>query len=127
MECVGELFKRVAPHIAETECTLIGDSAFVCEIWWHYLFRICGQHTCEHWSPGGRLLPICRVSELVSEPGKRFYGPRTILVCACHTLANRKSTRVLSWSQYAGSDFGLNLILLPQTNMAIKPLPRLTH
>jgi len=32
-ECVGELFKRVAPHIAETECTLIGDSAFVCEIW----------------------------------------------------------------------------------------------
>jgi hypothetical protein len=81
-ECVGELFKRLAPHIGETECTIIGDSAFGCfamlslcvHYGWHYLFRICAEHTCQQWSPQGRLLPTCPVSALVSEPGKRFYG-----------------------------------------------------
>jgi hypothetical protein len=81
-ECIGELFERLAPHIGETECTIIGDSAFGCfamvtlckKYRWHYLFRICAQHTCEHWSAGGRLLPTCPVSHLVGEPGKRFYG-----------------------------------------------------
>lgn len=81
-DCVEELFNRLAPHIAETDCTIIGDSAFGCfpmvtlclKYGWHYLFRICAQHTCEHWSPGGRLLPTCPVSDLVSAPGKRFYG-----------------------------------------------------
>jgi hypothetical protein len=81
-DCVEELFKRLAPHIRETECTIIGDSAFGCypmvtlcqKYGWHYLFRICAQHTCEHWSKTGRLLPTCPVSDLVNEPGKRFYG-----------------------------------------------------
>jgi hypothetical protein len=81
-DCVEDLFKRLAPHIGETECTIIGDSAFGCfpmvslcvNYGWHYLFRICAEHTCEHWSAQGRLLPTCRVSDLVSEPGKRFYG-----------------------------------------------------
>jgi hypothetical protein len=36
--------------------------------------RICAQHTCQPWSRDGQLLPSCRVSDLVSEPGKRFYG-----------------------------------------------------
>lgn len=81
-DSIEHLFERLAPHLAETECTILGDSAFgcfpmvkLCEHYgWHYLFRVCAQHTCEHWSPQGRLLPTCRVSELVSEPGKRFYG-----------------------------------------------------
>jgi Transposase DDE domain len=81
-DCIDELFKRLAPHIGETECTIIGDSAFGCfpmvtlcqKYGWHYLFRICVEHTCEHWSPGGRLLPTCPVSDLVNEPGKKFYG-----------------------------------------------------
>jgi hypothetical protein len=42
---------------------------------WHYLFRVSGPHTCEHWSPQGQLLPTCPVSQLVDQPGKRFYGP----------------------------------------------------
>jgi len=41
---------------------------------WHDVFRICAEHTCEHWSAQGHLLPTCPVSELVKEPGKRFYG-----------------------------------------------------
>jgi len=82
-KCIEELFKRLAPHIGATDCTIIGDSAFgcfamvkLCEKYrWHYLFRICAGHTCEHWSVQGRLLPTCPVSDLVSRPGKRFYGP----------------------------------------------------
>jgi len=81
-ECVGELFKRLTPHIGETDCTIIGDSAFGCfpmvslcrNSRWHYLFRICADHTCEHWSAQGRLLPTCPVADLVSQPGERFYG-----------------------------------------------------
>ncbi len=81
-DCVEELFNRLAPHIAETDCTIIGDSAFGCfpmvtlcqKYGWHYLFRICVQHTCEHWSTNGRLLPTCPVSDLVNAPEKRFYG-----------------------------------------------------
>ncbi len=81
-DCIDQLFKRLVPHIGETDCTVIGDSAFgcfpmvqVCQKYrWHYLFRICGEHTCEHWSPQGRLLPICPVADLVSKPGRRFYG-----------------------------------------------------
>lgn len=80
--CVEELFRRVAPHLGKTDCTIIGDSAFGCfpmvnlcqKYGWHYLFRICANHTCEHWSPQGRLLPTCSVADLVDWPGKRFYG-----------------------------------------------------
>jgi hypothetical protein len=81
-DCIEELFQRLAPHIGKTDCTIIGDSAFGCypmvtlcqKYGWHYLFRICAQHTCEHWSAGGRLLPTCPVSNLVNAPGKRFHG-----------------------------------------------------
>ncbi len=82
-ECIEQLFHRLAPHIGTTECTILGDSAFGCfpmvslckKYGWHYLFRICTQQTCEHWSPQGVLQATCPVSALVSEPGKRFYGP----------------------------------------------------
>jgi hypothetical protein len=81
-DCIEELFKRLAPHMGETDCTIIGDSALGCfpmvslcqKYGWHYLFRVCQEHTCEQWSTQDRLLPTCPVSDLVSEPGKRFYG-----------------------------------------------------
>jgi hypothetical protein len=81
-DCLEELFKRLVPHLGEAECTIIGDSAFGCfpmvqlcqKYGWHYLFRICAQHTCERSSPDGQFLPSCRVSDLVSKPGKRFSG-----------------------------------------------------
>jgi hypothetical protein len=82
-ESIDALFERLAPHVGTTECTIIGDSAFGCfpmvklceKYGWHYVFRICVQHTCEHWSPQGALLPTCPVSDLLSEPGSRFHGP----------------------------------------------------
>jgi DDE family transposase len=82
-ECVEEFLERLAPHVGTTDCTLFGDSAFGCfpmvslcqKYGWHYLFRIVGEHTCERWSPQGRLLPTSPVADLVNEPGKRFYGP----------------------------------------------------
>lgn len=81
-ECIEEVFERLAPYIGKTECTVIGDSAFGCfamvklceKYQWHYLFRICKDHTCERWSAKGRLLATCPVAELVSEPGKKYYG-----------------------------------------------------
>lgn len=81
-DCIEELFKRLAPRIGKTDCTIIGDSAFGCfpmvslcqKYGWHYLFRICAEHTCEHWSAQGRLLPVCPVADLVDRPGTRFYG-----------------------------------------------------
>jgi DDE family transposase len=81
-DCVEELFKRLAPHIGKSDCTIIGESAFGCfpmvslcqKYGWHYLFRICADHTCEHWSAQGRLLPTCPVADVVDRHGKRFYG-----------------------------------------------------
>jgi Transposase DDE domain len=81
-DCIEELFKRLAPAIGETECTIIGDSAFGCfpmvtlcqKFGWHYLFRICAEHTCEHWSSGSRRDLTGPVADLVIQPGKRFYG-----------------------------------------------------
>jgi hypothetical protein len=82
-DAIEELFKRLESHLGKTECTIIGDSAFGCfpmvslcqKYHWHYLFRVCGEHTCEHWSSQGRLLAPCPVSDLVNKPGKSFYGP----------------------------------------------------
>jgi hypothetical protein len=79
---IEHLFDRLAPYVQQTDCTIIGDSAFGCfamvnlcqKYGWHYLFRICAEHTCEQWSPQGRLLPTCPVADLVSKPGKHFYG-----------------------------------------------------
>src|SRR6266496_3837373 len=46
-QCIDKLFERLAPHLGETDCTIIGDSAFGCfpmvrlcqKYRWHYLFR----------------------------------------------------------------------------------------
>ncbi|WP_149404035.1 transposase [Dictyobacter arantiisoli] len=81
-DTIDELFMRLEPYLKETDCTILGDCAFGChpmimlckKYHWHYLFRICEQHTCERWSRG-HLLPTCPVPELVSEVGKKFYGP----------------------------------------------------
>ena len=80
--CIEELFEYIAPHIGATVCTVLGDSAFgcfpmvkLCEKYrWHYLFRICANHTCEHWSAQGEHVPTCSVANLVDQPGKQFYG-----------------------------------------------------
>ena len=82
-EWIEELFERLAPHIGETDCMIMGDSAFGCfpmvslckKYGWHSLLGICTQQTCEQWSPQSVLPATCPVSALVSEPGKRFYGP----------------------------------------------------
>jgi hypothetical protein len=82
-ESIEALFKRLAPHIGETDCTIMGDSAFGCfamvnlclKYGWHYVFRICAEHTYEQWSAQDQIQPTSRVSEAVSEPGKQFYGP----------------------------------------------------
>jgi hypothetical protein len=81
-QSIDQLLARIDPYLEKKDCTLIGDSAFGCypmvqlcqKYHVDYLFRICGNHTCERWSARGELLPTCAVAELVSEPGKEFYG-----------------------------------------------------
>src|SRR5258708_7625369 len=81
-ECISELFERLAPHVGEADCTIIGDSAFGCfpmvqlcqKYDWHYLFRIVGQHTCQRRSSRGQFGESIAVCKLVREPGKRFHG-----------------------------------------------------
>jgi hypothetical protein len=81
-DCIEEMFKRLAPHIGETDCTVLGDSAFGCspmvalcqKYGWHYLFRICAHHTCQPYAPAGHLWSSRRVSGVVAKPGSRFYG-----------------------------------------------------
>jgi hypothetical protein len=81
-QCIEQLVEWLAPHIGTTDCTVIGDSAFGCfpmvslcqKYGWHYLFRICAQHTCQPRSAHGTLQASRPVSDLVSQPGKGFYG-----------------------------------------------------
>jgi Transposase DDE domain len=81
-DCLDQLFMRLAPHLARTDCTIIGDSAFGCapmvalcqKYQWHSLFRVTAEHTCQSRSRQGEVLPTCRVDQLVKQPGKRFYG-----------------------------------------------------
>lgn len=81
-DCIEQLCERLAPHLGSTDCTLIGDSAFGCfpmvslcrKYGWHYVFRICAQHTCQRWSAHGVLQDTRPVADLVSQPGKHFYG-----------------------------------------------------
>lgn len=77
-----ERFKRLAPHIGETEGTVLGESAFgwspmvaLCQKdGWHALFRVCAHQTCQPYAPAGHLFPSRRVSDVVAKPGSRFYG-----------------------------------------------------
>jgi Transposase DDE domain len=81
-ECIEQLCERLVPHLGSTDCTLIGDSAFGCfpmvslcqKYHWHYVFRICAQHTCQRRSAHGSLGASQPVADLVSRPGKHFYG-----------------------------------------------------
>ena len=79
---IEDLFQQIAPYVKGTDCTVIGDSAFGCfpmvqlcqKYGFHYLFRICGEHTCEQWQKHVCLRPRAPVSELIKQPGKRFYA-----------------------------------------------------
>jgi hypothetical protein len=81
-DIIEGFFKRFHPYLGKMDCTVMGDSAFGCfamvslctTYGWHYVFRICAEHTCERVTAQGRRLPTCHVSEVVSQPGKRFYG-----------------------------------------------------
>lgn len=80
--CIDELFTRIAPHVGNADCTIIGDSAFGCfpmvelcqKYHWHCLFRVAGQHTCQRRLASGVWATSIAVSQLVQEPGKRFRG-----------------------------------------------------
>lgn len=58
---VGQMFDQVQPHLATCECTLIADRGLsgaplvkLCrDRGWHYLLRICKEHTVRRWMKKG--------------------------------------------------------------------------
>jgi hypothetical protein len=112
-EIIEDLYKRFHPYLEQTDCTLLGDSAFGCfpmvECCKKYglpsLFRLCGSQTCERWSVQGRRLPTSPVSELVSQPGETFYGS------ICFWQENQIETNLSEcWEQ--GEEEALRIIFL---------------
>jgi len=81
-DCIETFCERLVPHIGETACMIIGESAFGCfpmvphcqKEGWGSLCRLCGHHTCQQDGPDHALVPSCAVATWVSQPGKRLYG-----------------------------------------------------
>lgn len=77
---VKRLFDQVTPHLLETDCTLLADRGLVgwslvqlCrERHWHYLLRVCREHTCRRWM--GRWTAWRRLGHLITQPGQQWCG-----------------------------------------------------
>src|SRR2546428_10740893 len=75
---VGELFDRLQPHLASCQCTLIADRGLsgaplvnLCRArGWHYLLRICKEHTCRRWMKKG--WTAC--GSVVCKTGQQWFG-----------------------------------------------------
>jgi len=78
---VGRLLDRVIPHLGQAECTLIADRGLtgfalvgLCrERGWHYLLRVCKEHTCRR-KLGKKWSSWCRFDTFVHQVGQQWYG-----------------------------------------------------
>jgi hypothetical protein len=81
-EIVGRLLDRVGVHLPDTSCTLIADRGLtgmelvkLCQQrCWHYLLRICGEHTCRRYLNGKLEKSWKRFEHIILKPGYRWYG-----------------------------------------------------
>jgi len=81
-EIVGRLLDRVGVHLPETSCTLIADRGLsgmalvkLCQKrGWHYLLRVCQEHTCRRYLNGKLAKSWKRFEQIVLKPGYRWYG-----------------------------------------------------
>jgi hypothetical protein len=77
---VKRLFDQVAPHLVNTDCTLLADRGLVgwplvqlcCERHWHYLVRVRKEHTCRRWM--GRWTAWQPLGHLITKPGQQWCG-----------------------------------------------------
>lgn len=85
-QVVARLLDQITPHLPDTSCTLIADRGLagmplvkLCqERKWHYLLRVCGEHTCRRYLNGKLEKTWKRFEHLVLKPGYRWYGKAQI-------------------------------------------------
>ena len=81
-QIVGRLLDRVGVHLPDTSCTLIADRGLtgmevvkLCQArGWHYLLRVCQEHTCRRYFKGKLERSGKRFGQIVLKPGYRWYG-----------------------------------------------------
>ena len=81
-EIVGRLLDRVCLHLPDTCCTLMADRGLagmplvkLCTSrGWHYLLRVCQEHTCRRFFNGKLEKSWKRFGQIVLKPGYRWYG-----------------------------------------------------
>ncbi len=77
---VKRLLDQIAPHLEQTDCTLLADRGLVgwplvqlCrEHRWHYLLRVRREHTCRRWM--GRWTAWRPLGQLITKPGQQWCG-----------------------------------------------------
>ena len=81
-QIVGRLLDQIMVHLPETSCTLIADRGLagmplvqLCQArQWHYLLRLCQEHTCRRYFQGKLEKSWKRFEQIVLKPGYRWYG-----------------------------------------------------
>jgi len=81
-QIVGRLLDQVRVHLPETHCTLIADRGLagmplvkLCTTrGWHYLLRVCAEHTCRRYIRGKLEQGWQRLGHIVLKRGFRWYG-----------------------------------------------------
>jgi Transposase DDE domain len=81
-QIVGRLLDQVRVHLPDTSCTLLADRGLtgmalvkLCTTrGWHYLLRVCAEHTCRRYFNGKLERSWKRFGQIVLKPGYRWYG-----------------------------------------------------
>lgn len=81
-QIVGRLVGQVSVHLPATSCTLIADRGLagmplvkLCiDHGWHYLLRVCAEHTCRRYFHGTLEQTWKRLGQIVLKRGYRWYG-----------------------------------------------------
>ena len=81
-DIVGRLLDQVSVHLPDTCCTLMADRGLagmplvkLCTArGWHYLLRVCVEHTCRRYLRGKLEQSWKRFGQIVLKPGYRWYG-----------------------------------------------------
>jgi DDE family transposase len=81
-QIVGRLLDQVSVHLPDTCCTLMADRGLtgialvkLCTArGWHYLLRVCAEHTCRRYFNGKLEKSWKRFKHIILKPGYRWYG-----------------------------------------------------
>ncbi|HEY6406801.1 MAG TPA: transposase [Ktedonobacteraceae bacterium] len=85
-QIVGRLLDQVQVHLPETSCTLIADRGLtgmplvkLCTArGWHYLLRVCAEHTCRRYFHGKLERGWKRLGHIVLKRNFRWYGRASV-------------------------------------------------